>query len=60
MPSSTNQSVSVRSADDNGKRFTRVEDGAFPDQRGQAAHTASDVAKQRLDDGGGEVDITHP
>ncbi len=46
MPSSINQSVLVGSTDSNTESFTWVEDGAFPDQSGQAAHTASDVASQ--------------
>lgn len=38
---------------DNGTEgLTRVEDRAFPDQSGQTAHTAGDVAGQKLDSDG--------
>lgn len=46
---------------DNGTgSFTRVEDRAFPDQSGQAAHTAGDVAGQRLDSDGYEGQSNAP
>jgi hypothetical protein len=46
---------------DNGTgSLTRVEDRAFPDQSGQAAHTAGDVAGQRLDSDGYEGQSNAP
>jgi len=40
--------------------LTWVEDRAFPDQSGQAAHTAGDVASQRLDSDGYEGQSNTP
>jgi hypothetical protein len=46
---------------DNGTgSLTRVEDQAFPDQSGQATHTAGDVAGQRLDSDGYEGQLNAP
>lgn len=38
--------------DNSTERLTRVEDRAFPYQSGQTAHTAVDVAGQKLDSDG--------
>lgn len=46
---------------DNGTgSLTRVKDRPFPDQSGQTAHTAADVADQRLDSDGYEGQSNAP